>query len=115
MAGTLLLEKSGGRLLVFQHTLPTVGPLKLQQRDDVRKLAELIGAARHAVVSTHQQIVVEAKLPPEVTAGDEIAAPLVVTLAPPGDADARATAHLPSLILESDSPEDPVRRGEANW
>ena len=35
-AGTLLLEKSGGRLLVFQHTLPTVGPLKLQQRDDVR-------------------------------------------------------------------------------
>jgi len=31
-----LLEPTGGRLLVFQHTLPGVGPLKLSQRDDVR-------------------------------------------------------------------------------
>ena len=36
-ASTLLLEQTGGRLLIFQHTLPTVGPLKLQQRDDVRQ------------------------------------------------------------------------------
>ena len=31
-----LLEHSGGRLLVFQHTLPSAGPMKLSARDDVR-------------------------------------------------------------------------------
>ena len=32
----LLLEGTGGRLLSFQHVLPTSGPMALQQRDDVR-------------------------------------------------------------------------------
>jgi len=32
----LLLENTGGRCLVFQHTLPGIGPLKLAHRDDVR-------------------------------------------------------------------------------
>ena len=32
-----LLEPTGGRLLVFQHTLPATGPMKLLQRDDVRQ------------------------------------------------------------------------------
>lgn len=32
----LLLEGTGGRLLFFQHVLPVLGPMKLQQRDDVR-------------------------------------------------------------------------------
>jgi len=32
----LLLEETGGRLLFFQHVLPVLGPMKLQQRDDVR-------------------------------------------------------------------------------
>ena len=33
----LLLEPTGGRLLLFQHTLPSSGPMKLVQRDDVRQ------------------------------------------------------------------------------
>jgi protein transport protein SEC24 len=33
----LLLEPTGGRLLLFQHTLPSSGPMKLLQRDDVRQ------------------------------------------------------------------------------
>jgi len=33
----LLLEKTGGRLLVFQHTLPGIQPMKLTHRDDVRQ------------------------------------------------------------------------------
>jgi len=35
-ACALLLEGTGGRLLFFQHVLPVLGPMKLQQRDDVR-------------------------------------------------------------------------------
>lgn len=35
-AARLLLEPTGGRCLVFQHTLPGIGPLKLVHRDDVR-------------------------------------------------------------------------------
>ena len=36
-AAALLLEATGGRLLVFSHVLPAQGPYKLQQRDDVRR------------------------------------------------------------------------------
>ena len=35
-AARLLLAPTGGRVLVFSHTLPSVGPLKLVHRDDVR-------------------------------------------------------------------------------
>ena len=36
-----LLEGSGGRLLVFQHSLPSLGPLRLVHRDQVESLREL--------------------------------------------------------------------------
>lgn len=35
-ACAILLEETGGRLLAFQHTLPSLAPMKLVHRDDVR-------------------------------------------------------------------------------